>query len=44
MLVNRTQIIECNQSHQMGDVKFRFLGIIDLFKFDEVGIFGIADH
>lgn len=36
MLAHRTQIAERYESHEMGNIEFDFLGLIDLFKFDEV--------
>lgn len=38
MLAHRTQIIERYESHQVGDIEFDFLGVIDLFEFDEVSM------
>ncbi len=38
MLAHRTQIIERNESDKMGNIEFSFLGVIDLFEFDEVRI------
>lgn len=36
MLAHRAQIVKRDKSYKMGHIELNFLGVVDLFEFDEV--------